>query len=141
MKTMIAKKIVLLTRYSADILNRKTRGFSPLKMKISLLLFCLLFSAISSWFILKAIISKDIVANGVFVKRRPMPAYIGKPGDKQVIFFVTPGEYQRVERIKNSLDSIAHADREKYMAIIHLRPLLSDSIRMFEKLYSEQSKR
>jgi hypothetical protein len=141
MRTFISKKIALLARSGADALNRKTAKLSPFKMKLYLLLFCVAFSAISTYFILEAILSKDMIANPVFVKRIPPPAHIGRTNDQRVIFFVTPAEYDRVEKIRNYLDSIARSDKPRYTEIVRLRPHLTDSIVMFEKLYTTQSKR
>src|ERR1700722_3322381 len=118
MKTLIKKRIQRFATVSAQKLNDKAENWSPLKKKIALLLFCISFSAVSSYIILQAFVSTPIKSNSVFVHRIHIPVHIGKTNDKTVQFFVSPADFNRVELVKKCLDSLSFNDHKKYMEIM-----------------------
>lgn len=108
---------------------QRINQLSPLKKKIAVIFFCILLSFISAQIIIKTIFLKtpDII----LIHHAVLPQHIGKANRQQPSFFISPADFERIEKIKKNLDS----------NVIKQRPGLMDSIILFEKIYYSQSKK
>jgi hypothetical protein len=141
MKTLIKKRIQHFARFSAQKLNAKASVLSPLKMKLALFLFCILFSGFSTYIIMEAIASRSDRASSVFVKSARIPLHIGRTNIITINPTFSPADFNRVEFIKKYLDSLSANDKKEYIGIIQLRPHLLDSIQLLETFYLQNLKK
>jgi hypothetical protein len=100
-----------------------------LQKKIAVILFCLLSAFISMRIIIKTVYLKT--PDMILIRRPVVPSHIGKTNPVQPFFYISPEDFERVERIKKNHDS----------SIIKHRPGLMDSIILFEKIYQSQLKK
>jgi len=134
----IKTKIRPALQQVASSASRQAERLSPERKKIAVIIFCILFSALSICIIAKTLSEKH---NKIFFMRPTMmPLRLWKNINVPPPF-ISDDAYQRIEQFKKYLDSISIADKKNYEAIINSRPHLTDSIAMFEKLYLSQSKK
>ncbi|HVM86863.1 MAG TPA: hypothetical protein VMT76_01660 [Puia sp.] len=131
MKTFLRNKIRGYAERFSLQLNEKASRFSKIQQRFLLIIFSLLVSVICFSIVVQAISGRE--TDPVFTKKISMPKHIGKSSDLPKAF-ISDSDYMRVEAVTRRIDSLPVHDKEKYS------PLL-DSIRLFEKLYNNQSKK
>jgi len=121
------------TRF-ADSLNKKTAGYSLLKMKVIFLSACFVFVAFSVSFIADAFVSKPSIMNVKFSHIKMIKPVIEKEGPVNVLTSTT---YNKLQRFKNYMDSLkeSKSGRPVYDSFFIARPGLMDSIGLLEKMY------
>jgi hypothetical protein len=128
-KHLLKHKLGRCARQFADRMNRKAAHYSGKQQKFGLAVFCLLFSTISISVLFQTFSAKSSAAK-IFALPAHAPAHIGKNPEPPAPF-ISKKDYERIEKFKHSLDSNT----------LRTRTGLSDSIRLFEQLYTSQLKR
>lgn len=129
--------IAVRQRKWADLLQRKTRGYSRRTLTLLLILFCLVFGGSSVYTIWQTLHSKD---TKLPIYPITVPQHIGNTLDdslrKKDNWTGSP-EYARIQRFKNYMDTLSKSRTGKatYDSILKARPGLMDSIRMIEKIF------
>jgi hypothetical protein len=131
-------KINRLMHCLAEKLSEKAAGYSRGQQRFLLVMFCLLFSVISSSILVETFYGSS--ATGILVKPVKLPRYIGQSLLPHCPV-ISEKSFLRVEQFRHMLDSISRLDTSFYKEIIRERPGLTDSIDLFEKLYHAQSKK
>ena len=135
----IINKWKTLKRRLAVYLQRKSELLSMPAKKYSLAFFCILFGGTSIAIIIHSattrqeIISVARISKSADVGKREFPALRSDS-------LITKKEYERIIEFKNYLFLLRDdpARRKRFDSIIINRPLLMDSITLFEKMYLSQ---
>jgi len=119
--------IWLQTKFS-DRMNKMFTGMNKRKLKIILILFCMVSGGLSIYFFIDAIVSKPKAKLRIDQVR--MPQHFDKSGD-EVMENVMPDEiYQQIQDYRHYMDRIGEP----------IRPGLQDSMRILEEIYLQQQK-
>lgn len=129
MKQELKYKVSRFAKRYAEKLNRKTAGYSAIRQKIGLAIFCFLFTVVSISALIEAF-SVNQNKEQIFGPRIHAPEHIGKNFSRPQAV-ITKEDYERIEKFKANIDP----------AILKSRPYLMDSIKLFEQLYQSQTKR
>jgi hypothetical protein len=137
----VTDKVITVQHKIADRLNERAATWQPERIKVALILFCLLFGITSLTIMVKAIwtVKPD---NSVVIKHVKIPVYIGHTQDEVAIpdHFISKKEYNRLEQFRiymDSLDGSTNGIKIKD-SILSQRPKLLDSLAMVEQLYNKQ---
>ena len=131
MKKIIWPKTERFFRKAAAWLNRKTSELPVSRLRLLLLMFCLLFGAISAYSIFEAFIKKPPTTMRLDLLHQPLvQKHTGKkfsgPAHENSL---SPEILKRIESLKSN-DSLLRA-----------RPRLLDTIREIEKVYQTREKK
>ncbi len=121
----------------AGLLQKKTNSYSVKKKKILLLAFSVAFATESILVLVQSMNgSKKTPIDVSRIKTIPIQQEQA-PGP-----FLTRGEFQKIQKFKNFIDSLSGSARGRKTrdSLLHNRPHLMDSIRFLLNLYSEQLK-
>lgn len=134
-------KLITVQHKIADQLNERAAKWQPERIKVALILFCMVFGITSLAIMVKAIwVSKP--NNIVAVKPIKVSRYIGHAENATTVpeHFISKKEYSRLEQFRGYIDSLAgSADGKKIKdSILSQRPKLLDSLAMVEQLYNKQ---
>ena len=137
----VTDKLITVQHKIADRLNESAATWQPERIKVGLILFCILFGLASLTIMIKAIwISKP--NNMMAVRHVKMPEYIGHTQDEVTIpdHFISKKEYNRLEHFRIYMDSLDGSANGKKIkdSILSQRPKLLDSLAMVEQLYNKQ---
>jgi hypothetical protein len=135
------EKLIAVQHRIADRLNERAALWQPERIKLALILFCLLFGITSLTIMAKAIWRPN-PDNSVTVKYVKMPEHIGHTANGITIpdHFISRKEYNRLEHFRVYMDNLdSSADGKKIKdSILSQRPKLLDSLVMVEQLYNKQ---
>jgi hypothetical protein len=112
----------------ADCLNRGISGISIKRMKVLVVLFCLLWGGLSIYFIAKAVYGPK--QSEVKVDKIKLLQHINQQGEREVENRVNPDTYRQIQEYKRYMDSARQA----------IRPGLLDSMNVLEQIYLSQQK-
>jgi hypothetical protein len=137
----ITDKLITVQHKIADRLNERATKWQPERIKVALILFCLVFGITSLTIMAKAIwVSKP--DNTVSVKPVKAPRFIGHAENVTTVLehFISKKEYSRLEQFRGYMDSLdSSADGKKIKdSILSQRPKLMDSLVIVEQLYNKQ---
>ena len=143
----IAKNIVVkclrMQQHWAIFMQDRSERLSRRWKVIMLSFFCVCAGGFSFLLITRNLISNHTVSFRVIQVKTPL--YIGKAGDEKtkVISIVTNGEYERIQRFRKYMDSLARSlsGKKRYDYILMDRPGLMDSIILIENIYQSQTKK
>jgi hypothetical protein len=138
LSSKIKNKMRPVMQHAAAQASRHVERLSPATKKIAVIVFCVLFSALSICIIAKTLSGKD--KKIFFIRPWIMPVHLRK-NLRIPQPYISDEAYQRIEMFKKYLDSNSITDKKAFYQIITARPHLMDSIIMFEKLYRSQSKK
>jgi hypothetical protein len=115
-------------------LQEKTKGYSSVKIKVILFLFCTSFVGGNLFVIYHSITKKDRNFYAV-MPIRPLPLL----KEKNLFHpLISVFEFKRIHRYKILLDSLQKNNRIKFDSLLSNRPCLTDTINLLENLYYEQ---
>ncbi len=117
----------------ADWLNQKTRGYSPLQLKIGLGIFCIFFGALSFYTLYGCVRKHDFGTNVLVVNhvRSGVPMSLPKISDSL---------FDRARKAKRSLDSLRKNDTNRLKTILLANPYLLNNLQLIEEIYQSQKK-
>ena len=137
----VTDKLITVQHKIADQLNERAAKWQPERIKVALILFCMVFGITSLAIMVKAIwVSKpnDTVA----VKPIKASWYIGHAKNATTVpeHFISKKEYSRLEQFRGYMDSLDSSANGKKIkdSILSQRPKLLDSLAMVEQLYNKQ---
>jgi hypothetical protein len=116
----------------AGWLNEKTGGWSPFQKKIALIIFCLVFGALS-FYILAGSFQGHGFGNRNLVITHLRSGVHSPPGK-----VIPDSVYQRAERTRAWLDSLKENDTARFRAILLSRPFLLNNLQLIESIYQSQ---
>lgn len=121
----------------ATWMARRTAGFSRRKWQVLLVLFILGFGGYSLYLTVDGLTGKGETLFSVTPIRKPRHAT--ETGDGNDNPQVSGAEYQRIQRFRLYMDSLARSPTGKaaYDSIIAQRPGLMDSVRFIGKYYGQ----
>jgi hypothetical protein len=120
---------------AADSLNKKINAFPAVKIKWGLVVFCLLFGALSSHTIYQAF-QKD-KKNKIVIQPIRLPVSTEKKlveKDKKII----EREYLKIKSFQLHMQELKKKNPQKSDSLLHLRPGLMDSVETILKFYETQ---
>lgn len=137
----VTDKLLTVQHKIAERLNERAATWQPERIKLALILFCLLFGIASLTIMAKAIWTTK-PDNSVVVKHMKIPGYIGHTPEEITIpdHFISKKEYNRLEQFRIYMDSLDGSANGKKIkdSILSQRPKLLDSLAMVEQLYNKQ---
>lgn len=127
----------------ANKMNKAVGSMSNKRLKVTLILFCVLVGGYSGWLIVKSVAfppKKETVWQMEQVKR---PANIDKAGDEAATadVYVDEYTYRQIQLFKTYMDSLRGANRRLYDSILVARPHLMDSVLALENFYQIQNQK
>lgn len=127
----------------AVFMQRQMERLSGKGKLIALSLFCLISGSLSIYLIASSMMGKSSTGT-ISVSRIKAPLYTGKAGDENTrsATVITKQEYQRIERFRHYMDSLARSPSGKLLhdSILKQRPGLMDSVAFIENVYQSQTK-
>lgn len=140
MRTKIERGIIKLQRAVADRMNTAVAKLSVRKLKIMLLLFCLVSGGISIYLATNGLFGSSTKNKVIKIEQTLVPKHFDKSGDeiKDVQNIIDEDLYSQVKTFRSYVDSLQMNDKAVYDSILLSRPRLMDSIKMMEELYLSQ---
>lgn len=138
MQLQISSKWKVFKKKVATYLQKKSELLSEQTKRYILIFFCMLFGGSSVAIIIHSATTKE---QPVLITKisKPLHSLQGGKNYLRIDSTITKEEYERVEQFKNYLyqlnDSLHY---NKLDSIIKARPLLLDSINLFEKMYLQE---
>lgn len=139
----ISQLIEQKQRRWAEYLEEKTNGWSRKKLKLVLLVFCVIQGGACTYILLDVFSTPSFKNN---VEQISIPAHVIQrdtlfPDQQEVI--ISQKEYQRFKGFKAYMDSLQHDPQGKhiYDSIQRNRPGLLDSLSLLESIYQQQIRR
>lgn len=119
---------------AATWLQEKTAGYSPVQKKTALIIFCILFGGLSFYILAGSIHShhlnnQDLIIDHLHSGMRP-----------PTIHTIPDSLYQKVERVKEWLDSIRRNDPSRFKVILLSKPFLLNNLQLIESIHQPQMK-
>lgn len=130
-------------RRCADYLTEKVKSWSRSRIKIALVIFCLIQGGASSYILVSVFRPSRARIN---VEKVSIPSHIiqkdtsGRDEKEPVL---SEKSYQRLKAFQSYMDSLQRdqAGRQIYDSILRVRPGLLDSITQIESIYQQQIRR
>jgi len=140
MKTNLKEKTHATSVRIAKKMNRFFETFSVTQQKIILGFFCAL-NMLVIVLIFRNAAHPSTGSRTVMMPAKPASTpHIGKNIPAPAAAMISQKQFNRMEHIKNYIDSIARHDTASYQDILRRYPHIRDSIAFFEKLYQSQQK-
>lgn len=137
----LTEKVINIQHKAADFLNEKANSWQPERMKVLLVMFCLLFGTASLFIMGKAILYPK-TGNSIIVRTVKIPEHIGHVKSEIIVYgqFISRNEYQRLEQFRQYIDSLGITENGMKIkdSILSRRPKLMDSLALVEQLYNKQ---
>lgn len=126
---------------SSTFMNTWMNQLGSNAKRIWLLIFCIVFGALSIYSFVGAFKSDKISHNKIKPAQLSVPKYYDQ-NEVQNLPTVSKNDMQRIEKFKKYMDSLKGSVRGKpvYDSILTARPGLMDSVQTIEQLYYSQSK-
>jgi hypothetical protein len=119
---------------AASWLHEKTSSYSPIQKKIALIIFCILFGGLSFYILAGSIHGHD------FNNRNLIIDHLHSGTHPPTIHTIPDSLYQKVERVKEWLDSIRQNDPNRFKVILLSKPFLLYNLQLIERIHQSQMK-
>jgi hypothetical protein len=121
--------IQLQSRF-AKFMDKHVSTISPRRLKIILILFCVMSGGLSFYLSINALFEKKKIDRVLEVKRIHTPRHFDRTGDevKETGNHLSESLYSTIQQYKRYMDSTGQA----------IRPGLADSIKQLERIYHSQ---
>ncbi|RYE52966.1 MAG: hypothetical protein EOP48_15360 [Sphingobacteriales bacterium] len=138
--TRLGKGIVKLQTAFAVSLNTATAKLSVRKLKMALLLFCLVSGGVSLYLATSGVLGKSTKKAPITIDQASVPKHFDKSGDeiRDVQNSIDDELYGQVKAFRAYMDSLQINNKVTYDSILLLRPGLLDSITLVEQIYLSQ---
>ena len=140
----VALRIVGLTtkmqRGFANKMDKLFRDMPVKRIRIALVLFCLICGGYSLYLIGNAIAGKPDKQSEYKVGQIDRPMHFDKTGSEVMVTEngVDEETFQKIQQFKVYMDSLKSKNSFAYDSILSLRPLLMDSVLVLEQIYYSQ---
>lgn len=125
-------------------MNNQTKNIPSKKMKILLVVFCLIGGGFSLYLTLEAVLKPDREQPAFKIDPVSVPKHYDRSGDEELRSdqYVDKETYQQIEVFEQYMDSLQRSTTEIKArdSILQARPGLMDSIRMLKEIYNYQIK-
>lgn len=147
-KEKVAKRIAsfLLKTQSkfAAVMNNQTKNIPSKKMKILLIVFCLLGGGFSLFLTLEAVLKPDREQPAFKIEPVSVPKHYDQSDDEELRSdqYIDNETYQQIQAFEQYMDSLQRTPTgvQTRDSILQARPGLMDSIRMLKEIYNYQQK-
>jgi hypothetical protein len=135
----IANGLLRLQTLFANKMHRLFRNSSIRKLKISLVLFCIIVGGHSIHTTYNSL-NTDKAKSNLEINHIQTSKHINDAGNdyKTDNTDVSDETYWRIIKFKQHMDSLKQTSNKRYDSILHARPGLMDSVRMLEEIYQSQ---
>lgn len=118
-------------------LQRKSNSLPPRKLKVLLVLFCLLFVSSSAYVIVTSVNEKTLSFRITPIQVMPLE------GNRNRQETITRSEFSRIQRLRLALDSLAKTKSGKMRldSLLQKHPKLLDTLKLLESIYYNQHKK
>ena len=124
----IAGVLLALQTKFAKLMHKTVADWPVRKLKVSLIIFCILAGGFSIYFAAVAVFRADRQP-AYTIDKMNAPKHIDKTGDEIITPAVDEDVYREIQAFKKS---------SYYDSIVRSRPGLTDSIKMLEEIYEAQ---
>lgn len=139
----IAGGINRLQSTFADKMNNKVGNMNRRRLKVLLILFCVVVGGYSAGLIVKAVTVRPEVESSFRVEQIKGPSNLNRSGNESTSAnaYVDDYTFGQIQIFKNHLDSLRTYNLRLYDSITAARPHLMDSVLALEELYKLQNKK
>lgn len=139
----IAGGINRLQEKFANKMNNRIGNMVTKKLKVWLILFCIVAGGYSGWLIVRAVMAETKAENAFRVEPINQPAHLNKSGDETTMAKAQVDDYTvgQIHAFKEYMDSLRTHNVRLYDSITTARPRLMDSVLALEQLYHLQHKK
>ena len=124
----------------ADIMNNKTKNIPSKRMKVILVVFCLLGGGFSLYLIGEAVLKPDREQPAIKIDAVSVSKHYDRSGDEQLRSdqYIDNETYQQIEAFEEYMDSLQRTATgiKTRDSILQTRPGLMDSITMLKEIYN-----
>ncbi|MBN8880657.1 MAG: hypothetical protein J0I32_24160 [Sphingobacteriales bacterium] len=126
----------------AAVMNNQTKNIPSKKMKILLLVFCLIGGGFSLYLTLEAILKPDREQPAFKIDPVSVPKHYDRSGDEELRsdHYIDNETYQQIQAFEQYMDSLQRTPTgvQTRDSILQARPGLMDSVRMLKEIYNYQ---
>lgn len=146
-RNTVAEKIAgILINEQVKLCNEVNKHLSRMsiqKLKTMLIIFCIGAGGYSMYLIGISIAGGGKTEEVNKVGRLSLPKHFQKTGDELKITenYIDDKSFNKIEQVKNYLDSLKFSNKKVYDSILKARPLLLDSISILEAIYYSQKQK
>ena len=119
---------------AATWLGKKTEGYSTVRKKAGLIIFCIFFGGLSFYLLASSVRGRS------FNSRSLVITHLRSGVHDPVTIPIADSIFQKMEKTKLWLDSLRSHDTLRFKAILLARPFLLENLQTLEKLYQYQTK-
>lgn len=126
-----------------NVVNTYLSKMSIQKLKIMLITFCVGAGGYSIYLIGNSIAGGGKKEEVNKVGRLSLPKHFRRTGDELSVKgnYIDDKSFNKIEQVKNYLDSLKLSNKKIYDSILRARPLLLDSISILEAIYYSQKQK
>ncbi|HMU47877.1 MAG TPA: hypothetical protein PKC72_16010 [Chitinophagaceae bacterium] len=128
----------------ADVMYNQTKNIPSKKMKILLIVFCLLGGGFSLYLTLEAVLKPDRKQPAFKIEPVSVPKHYDQSGDEELRSdqYIDNETYQQIQAFEQYMDSLQRTltGAQTRDSILQARPGLMDSVRMLKEIYNYQQK-
>jgi len=140
----IAKFLLIMQERFSDFMNERTKNISLNRLKLFLVVFCVLGGGLSIYLITDATLKTDKEQQDLKIEKVDFPKYYDNNNDAELQSdqYVDHETYQSILSFENYMDSLRQTEygQKIHDSILLARPGLSDSIAMLKEIYQSQIK-
>jgi hypothetical protein len=140
----IARFLLTMQTKFSEFMNARMKNIPVKKIKILLVLFCMLGGGYSVYLFAAAILGSEKEQQRLKIEHVNVPKYYDQGGDDEfkTEHYVDEEIFQQIQSFEKFMDSLRHSEsgRKIHDSILLARPGLADSIQMLKEIYQSQIK-
>ncbi len=139
----IAWTFIEVQKCFACKMNNAFKTMNIKRLKIALVLFCLVAGGVSLYLIVNALTTYPRANDAFRVEQANIPQHFDRTGEEisEAESYVDEHTYEQIQVFKSYMDSLKSAKSPAFDSIILARPSLMDSIQELEQLYNSQTQK
>lgn len=147
MSDRVAEKIagtcVRIQKSFADNMNKAFGTMNNRRLKITLILFCLVAGGYSLYLIVDAVTRHPKANVALKIEQANIPKHFDKTGEEIIEpeSYVDEHTYRQIKVFKAYMDSLNITKSPLFDSIVSARPFLMDTIQALEKMYYSQTQK
>lgn len=137
----IARIFIRIQKLFANKMNKAFGNMNNRRLKITLILFCLVAGGYSLYLIVNSITTHPKADSVLQIEQANIPKHFDKTGEETVEHesYVDEHTYRQIQIFKAYMDSLEVTKSPVYDSIVTARPYLMDSIQALEQLHYSQT--
>ena len=139
----IAKAGIAVQNNFAKGMDKIFAGMKTKRLKIYLIIFCIVCGGYSIYLFTAAIVSPDVKNKALQIDKASIPKHFDNNGDVGVApdNSVDEETFNQIQQFKKYLDSLKQNGSYLYDSIVNARPFLMDTVLMLEQIYYSQKQK